>query len=67
MTSMVQIEDQAFKWFGEAAVMLDLVPFPTFKDTKNNFGHGEEGELVGKLALMWVGQGTEAHPPNVFI
>ena len=52
MTSTVQIEDQVFEWFGEAAVMFNIVPFPTTKDAEDNSGHGEEGELVGKLAPM---------------
>ena len=52
MTSTVQIEDQVFKRFGEATVMFNLDPFPTTEDTEDNSGHGEEGQLVGELALM---------------
>ena len=52
MTSTVQIEDQVFERFGEAAVMFDLDPFPTTEDAEDNFGHSEEGELVGEPVLM---------------
>ena len=52
MTSTVQIEDQVFERFGEAAVMFNLIPFPTTKDAESNSGHSKEGELVGKLAPM---------------
>ena len=52
MTSTVQMEDQVFKRFGEAAVMFNLDPFPTTEDTEDNSGHGGKGELIGKPAPM---------------
>ena len=66
MTSMVQIEDQVFKWFRKAAVMFNLNPFPITEDTENNSGHSEKGKPVGELAANVNRPRNGGTPSNCF-